>query len=96
MSVYTTKTDAIEQYIEPALGDFVHDFDTDGIFNDFFTFDQSEGGFVPAMPEEEFYSIAEKHDIGEASLATEAHAAREASIALDSPSSLDRSEPQRE
>ncbi|OLR56213.1 hypothetical protein BHK98_09145 [Hornefia porci] len=33
-----------------------------------------------------------KHDIGEASLATEARAAREAATALDSPSSTDHSE----
>ena len=38
--VYTTKNDAIEQYIEPALGNYTDDFDMDAIFEDFFRYDK--------------------------------------------------------
>lgn len=61
-TVYTTKTDAIEQYIEPALGDHAADFDMDAIFEDYFEYDEAERGFVE-REDVYFWEIAQAHDI---------------------------------
>lgn len=60
--VYTTRNDAIEQYIQPALGDFVSDFDVDAIFEEFFKYDREDGGFVP-RGDVDFYEVARSNDV---------------------------------
>ena len=57
---FATKTDAIEQSILPALGEYADDFDIDGIFDDCFTYE--DGYFVPREGVD-FWEVAEKHDI---------------------------------
>ena len=63
MTCYTTKTDAIEQCIEPALGDFADDFDMDEIFNRAFKYDEGERAFVLAVDVDGFYEIAQDCDM---------------------------------
>ena len=63
MTCYTTKTDAINQYIEPALGDFACDFDMDEIFSHAFEYDEEERAFVLAIDEEDFYDVAKEFDV---------------------------------
>ena len=59
MTNYTTKNDAIEQYIEPALGDFASDFDMDEIFDRAFKYDEEARAFVLAIDEEDFFDVAQ-------------------------------------
>lgn len=59
MTCYTTKNDAIDQYIEPALGDFASDFDMDEIFNRAFKYDKEERAFVLAIDEDDFFDVAQ-------------------------------------
>lgn len=69
---YTTKTDAMEQAITPALGEHAADFDADAIFADAFKYkvDTDEqgnellntAGFEQVVTVEEFWEIAKKHD----------------------------------
>lgn len=70
---YTTKTDAMEQAILPALGEYGADFDADGIFADAFEYkvDTNEhgdqrlntAGFEQVVTEAEFWEIAQKHSV---------------------------------
>ena len=60
-TAYTTKTDAIEQYIEPALGEHAADFDMDAIFHDFFEYDEDARGFVE-REDVDFWDVAQAHD----------------------------------
>lgn len=64
-NVFTTKTEAIDQYIIPALGDFADDYDTDGIFSEAFEYSEDERGFVLSIDEDDFYDVAAKYDISE-------------------------------
>lgn len=59
---YTTKADALDYCIKPALGDFVEDFDLDAIFDDFFRYDEQERGFVE-RDDVDFWDVAESHDV---------------------------------
>ena len=59
MKTYTTKNDAIEQYIEPALGDFASDFDMEEIFNQAFEYSEENNGFVLAIDEGDFFDVAQ-------------------------------------
>lgn len=60
-TTYTTKTDAIEQCIEPALGEHADDFDMDAIFQDFFEYDEDARGFVE-REDVDFWDVAQAHD----------------------------------
>lgn len=59
---YATRTDAIEQYIEPALGDYASDYDVDGIFADYFEYREDEHGFVEREGAD-FWGVARAHDV---------------------------------
>lgn len=58
---YSNWQDAIELLIYPALGDFVEDFDAEAIADE--VLDYQDGGFVPAVDEEEFWEIVQKHNL---------------------------------
>ena len=61
-TVYTTITDAIERYIEPALGDYADDYDMEAIFDDLFEYDEAKRGFVE-REDLDFYEVAQAHDV---------------------------------
>lgn len=65
MNVYTTKRDAIEQNVMPALGTDAHDYDMDAIFDEAFEYDSERCGFVQTVTVEEFWAIVAKHDHGD-------------------------------
>ena len=54
---YTTKQDAIEQAILPALGEFAADHDVDAIFNATFAYEGA--GFVQTATVDEFWAAVE-------------------------------------
>ena len=56
---YTTKQDAIEQAILPALGEFAADHDVDAIFNA--TFAYGGPGLGQPAPDDEFWAADEAH-----------------------------------
>ncbi len=68
---YTTKQDAIEQAIAPALTE--GEFDTDSIFAEAFTWkiDKDDagnellntGGFEQTVTDDEFWAIVQRHEI---------------------------------
>jgi hypothetical protein len=68
---YTTKQDAVEQSILPALAE--GEFDTDSIFAEAFTWkidtdgDGNEllntGGFEQSVSDDEFWAIVQRHEI---------------------------------
>lgn len=59
-TTFNTKTEAIE-YFETALGEYAADFDLDGIFEE--ATEWSDGKLVLTdEAEEDFYSIAQKHE----------------------------------
>ena len=58
---YATKTDAIDQYIRPSLGDFAEDYDIDAIFDEAFRW--RDGKLVLTIPEEEYYEVVARHDL---------------------------------
>lgn len=60
--VYTTKTDAIDYAIEPALGEYASDFDMGAMFDELFEYDEKEGGFVERAGID-FFEVAQAHDI---------------------------------
>lgn len=61
-TIYTTKTDAVEEVILPSLGDFVADFDIDGIFLEAFAYDAGRRGFVRTTDDDDAYwVIVERH-----------------------------------
>jgi hypothetical protein len=69
---YTTRQDAIEQAILPALGEHADDYDTDAIFDATFEHkvdrdgDGNEhlntAGFEQIVTDEEFWRVVEQHD----------------------------------
>lgn len=71
---YTTKDDAIEQYVVPALGDYADDHDLDAIFDDCFEYNQAidedgvehlnSSGFRLTADEAAFWESVQRHDIG--------------------------------
>lgn len=72
MTRYTTRRDAIEQAIIPALGDHGDDYDTDAICREAFEYRvDTDGagrellntaGFEQAVSDDEFWAIVERHD----------------------------------
>ena len=56
---YTTKTDAINYAILPALGDFAGEHDAEAIFEATFTYDAEAGGFVQTATTDEFWAAVE-------------------------------------
>lgn len=62
MTGYSSKTDAVEQYILPALGEYAADYDIDAIFDEAFKWvDGVDGGFK--VDGSNFYAIAAANDI---------------------------------
>lgn len=64
---YTTRQDAIEQAIVPALGDFGTDYDLDAIFDACFEYDPCEGhiqdaGYVQVVDDADFWQAVEAAD----------------------------------
>ena len=59
MTSFSTKTDAIDQYITPALGEYASDYDLDAIFDECFTW---KDGRLVCIHEDDFYEIAAKYD----------------------------------
>lgn len=57
---FTTKADAIEQSILPALGDYADDFDVDAIFDECFVY--RDGCFVP-RDGVDFWEVAKASDV---------------------------------
>jgi hypothetical protein len=58
---FTTKTEAISEYIIPALGDYEDEFDIDGIFDE--AFEWEDGYLVPTEEaESDFYAIVRRHE----------------------------------
>lgn len=70
---YSTKQDAIQHLIYDALGDFSNDYDTDAIADEILVYrvdtdDQGNellntAGFEQGVSDEEFWAIAERHDL---------------------------------
>lgn len=78
MITFSTRQDAIEQYIVPALGDFGDDYDLDGIFDELFEYrtDRDEDGnwllttagfrlIIDEDDDQAFGEICARHDISE-------------------------------
>lgn len=59
-SNYSTRTEAIEMEILPALGDFADDFDIEAIADE--VLDSDKDGYWMNVNIHEFYEIAAKHD----------------------------------
>lgn len=60
---FETRTEAIDRYIVPALGDFAGCYDLEGIFEEAFEW---RGGYLTPTKEAEgggFYDIAQRHEI---------------------------------
>ena len=64
---FTTRTDAISQYIEPALGDFAEDYDMNGIFEDVFGWNDLLQCFRLMVDEYGFWEAADAHDVSDIS-----------------------------
>ena len=70
---YTTSTDAYNQVLIPALGEYVDDFDHEAIFSEVFDYriDEDEAGnkllhtagYEDITTPEEFWEIVAKHDL---------------------------------
>lgn len=71
-SLYATRQEAIEREIHPALGEYAHQYDIEGIADEVLTFTDgyspsqdayiaSERGFVSDVDPDEFWEIAERH-----------------------------------
>lgn len=58
MNIFTTRQDAIDHAIAPAL-DKVTDFDLDAIFEATFTYDAARQGFVQTADEDEFWAAVQ-------------------------------------
>lgn len=58
---FTTKTDALDRIILPALGEWAEDHDVDAIFDEAFEFDTAAQAFYQSATEEEFWEIVERH-----------------------------------
>lgn len=58
MTIFTTRQDAIDHAIAPAL-DKVADFDLDAIFEATFTYDAARQGFVQTADEDEFWAAVQ-------------------------------------
>ncbi len=58
---FETRTEAIDRYIVPALGDFAECFDLEAIFEEAFEW---RGGYLTPTKEAEdgFYDIAQRHE----------------------------------
>lgn len=63
MNTYTTKAQAIEEVIIPALGDYAPDFNIDAIFDEGFTYNENIGGYYQSVSDEELNEIVIKNDI---------------------------------
>ena len=59
-SVWSTRTEAIEREIIPALGDYVDDFDIDGLADE--VLDSDKDGYWCNVSPEQFFEIAAKYD----------------------------------
>lgn len=59
MTGYSSKTDAVEQYILPALGEYAADYDIDAIFDE--AFEWVDGKLK--VDGSNFYAIAAANDI---------------------------------
>lgn len=53
---YTTKTDALEREVLPALGDWAEDYDLDELFDRLFYYDEGARGFK--MRDVDFWETA--------------------------------------
>ena len=58
---FSSRQDAIELLILPALGDFVEDFDVEAIADE--VLDYRDGGFTSVVDDEEFWEIVQKHNL---------------------------------
>ena len=63
MHLYSSKNEAIDQAITPAL-DTPAGYDLDAIFDATFSYDKSKRGFVKTATVEEFWAAVAKHDKG--------------------------------
>lgn len=61
-ATYATKTEAINQAILPALGNFAGIYDLDGLANATFTFEGGKG-FTQTVTGEDFWQIAPDHEL---------------------------------
>ena len=59
-SVWSTRAEAIEREIIPALGDYVDDFDIDGLADE--VLDSDQDGYWCCVSPERFFEIAAKYD----------------------------------
>ncbi|MDY2723913.1 MAG: hypothetical protein SOV20_08885 [Coriobacteriales bacterium] len=60
-TTYTTKADAISEYIMSALGEHADEFDIDGIFDEAFEWKDGRLALTDEA-EADFYAIAQKHE----------------------------------
>lgn len=60
MKTYSTRTEAIDCEIIPALGEFWRDYDIEALASE--VLDVDRNGYWVCVSEEEFYELAAAHD----------------------------------
>lgn len=60
---FTTKTDAIDQLITPALGEYARNYDLDGLANAILDFDLDRQVFFQSVTTDEFWEVAPQHEL---------------------------------
>lgn len=61
ITTYTTRQDAFDYAIEPALGEYVADYDMDAIFDTCFAYNQARQGFEQIVDVDGFWASVERH-----------------------------------
>ena len=62
--MFATKTECC-QYVTDCLGKYAGDYDVYAIADECFEYDEDEQGFVVAVDEDTFWSIAAEYDLTE-------------------------------